>query len=30
MEDFEKEARGGQAKREPAAFQVTDEISDRG
>jgi len=26
MEDFEKEARGGQARREPAAFQITDEI----
>jgi hypothetical protein len=30
MEGFEKKARGGQARREPAAFQITDEISDRG
>jgi len=30
MEDFEKEARGGQARPEPAAFQITDEIPDRG
>jgi len=29
MEGFEQEARGGQARREPAAFQITDEISDR-
>jgi hypothetical protein len=29
MEDFEKEARGGRARRKPAAFQITDEISDR-
>src|SRR5436309_13780896 len=28
-EGFEKKARGGQARREPAAFQITDEISDR-
>jgi hypothetical protein len=30
MEGFEKKARGGQARREPAAFQITDEISDPG
>jgi hypothetical protein len=29
MEAFEKEAHGGQTFREPAAFQITDEIWDR-